>query len=61
MYVELCWKTKDTKKGRINVSQRMTIGEAMKRYKEEIEPKATVAYLRRFDGTHHIIHKRLKR
>ncbi len=60
MYVKRCWRTKDTKEGKIHISKSMTVKEAMKRYKEEIEPYATKAYLRHFDGWHHRIYKTLK-
>ena len=60
MYVKLCWKSKDTKKGTINVSKEMTIKEAKKVYKEQVEEIATVAYLRYWDGWRTRIHKTLK-
>ena len=56
MYVELCWKTKDTAKDKIHRSKRMTVKEAMRAYKE-IEPRAIKAYLRHFDGWHWQIKK----
>jgi len=56
MYVNLCWRTKDTEKGKIYVSKRMTIKDAMLKFKE-IENTATRAYLRYFDGWHNRIHK----
>jgi len=60
MYVQLCWKTKDTPKGKIHISKDMTVKEAMKKYKEEIESHATKAYLQYFDRWHWRIHKMLK-
>jgi hypothetical protein len=59
MYVELCYKTKDTPEGKIHRSKRMTVKEAMVRY-VEIEPVATKAYLRHFDGWNWLIYRVLK-
>jgi len=60
MHIQLCYKTKDTAEGKIHVSKTMTVKEAMKEYKG-IEPHATMAYLRHFDGWHHQIYKVLKK
>ena len=60
MYVEICWRTKDTEEGKIHTSQRMTVKEAMVVYKEQIEPYAIQAYLRHFDGWHRRVYKILK-
>lgn len=61
MKVQLCWKTKDTKEGRIKVSKIMTVKQARELYSKEIEPVAIKAYLRYFDGWNYILHKTLKR
>ena len=59
MYVELCWKTKETEKGKVHVSKRMTVKKAMKMFDQEVKPIAIKAYLRHFDGWHYRIYKRL--
>lgn len=61
MHVQLCWRTKNTTKGKVHVTKTMTVKEATKIYKEDIEPTATSAYLRYFDGYHRRIHKRFKK
>lgn len=61
MHVQLCWRTKNTTKGKVHVTKTMTIKEATKIYKEDIEPTATAAYLRHFDGWHRRIIKIFKK
>jgi len=60
MYVEICWKTEKTPKGKIYISKRMMVKEAMKKYKKEIEPQAIKAYLRHFDGWHNRLYRTLR-
>ena len=61
MYVQLCWKDKDTEEGKINVfEKRITVKQAMALYKTEMESTAIKAYLRHFDGWHWNVYKKLK-
>ena len=59
MKVQLCWKTEKTPEGKIHVSKEMTVKEATDWFKKN-ESKIVSAYLRKFDGRHHIFHKKLK-
>ncbi len=59
MRVQLCWKTKDTKAGKTNVSGTITVAQARELYKD-IEQVATEAYIRFWSGYHYQRYATLK-
>lgn len=61
MFVELCYQTEDMEKDKIKVCKRMKVPQAIALFKElNKDLKITKAYLRRFDGWHYYIHRKLK-
>lgn len=59
MYVQLCWRTKDTQEGKMHVSKNLTVKQAMELYKDR-EPQIIEAYLRRRDTYHWRKYRTLK-
>lgn len=61
MIVIICYATKDTPLGKMQVSKRMTVKEATLYYDQNLKDKVIFAYLRKFDGWHNRLYKWLKK
>lgn len=60
MRIQLCYKTKDTAKGKVICMDFTRIKDAMAVWNNEISEKAIIGYLRKWDTWNYIVIKVLK-
>ena len=62
MFIELCWKKKDTKVASIHTKKNITVKEAMKIFDEKMknDDEYVKVYLRKFSGYRYYRYRKLK-
>lgn len=62
MIVQLCYRTNETASGKIKVKANLTLREARRMFKEQLNNSSTqIAYIRYFDGWRYVVKEILKK